>query len=219
MRRIPFEQLRSTSPAFSRLEDLPHAFSACIASLLLTLCLVCVECESEAFLASKWGRSRSLKAKLPGSLCFSAALNARTVAARIYHVLPLPRQVLTASEFSLNARVSFFYSPCVMLQEFLLKRTAGLSAIARAGPGKVLADPDARGYALAVLDELNFSTPVAFKHKEKGAAAAAMSLLAPSALQVCSAAMLCGAFFLFFSAGGVRSRRIIGRLCTSEEHA
>lgn len=69
-------------------------------------------------------------------------------------------------------------------QEFLLKRTAGLSAIARAGPGKVLADPDARGYALAVLDELNFSTPVAFKHKEKGAAAAAMSLLAPSALQV-----------------------------------
>eukprot|EP00903_Cladosiphon_okamuranus_P008054 g7768.t1 len=68
-------------------------------------------------------------------------------------------------------------------QEFLLKRTAGLSAIARAGPGKVLADPDARGYALAVLDELNFSTPVAFKHKEKGAAAAAMSLLAPSALQ------------------------------------
>ncbi|CAM9212486.1 unnamed protein product, partial [Ectocarpus sp. 12 AP-2014] len=68
-------------------------------------------------------------------------------------------------------------------QEFLLKRTTGLSAIARAGPGKVLADPDARGYALAVLDELNFSTPIAFKHKEKGAAAAAMSLLAPSALQ------------------------------------
>ena len=72
----------------------------------------------------------------------------------------------------------------IRFQEFLLKRTAGLSAIARAGPGKVLADPDARGYALAVLDELNFSTPVAFKHKEKGAAAAAMSLLAPSALQV-----------------------------------
>lgn len=69
-------------------------------------------------------------------------------------------------------------------QEFLLKRTTGLSAIARAGPGKVLADPDARGYALAVLDELNFSTPIAFKQKEKGAAAAAMSLLAPSALQV-----------------------------------
>lgn len=76
------------------------------------------------------------------------------------------------------------HSLLVNIQEFLLKRTAGLSAIARAGPGKVLADPDARGYALAVLDELNFSTPVAFKHKEKGAAAAAMSLLAPSALQV-----------------------------------
>ncbi|CAM9317037.1 unnamed protein product, partial [Laminaria digitata] len=67
--------------------------------------------------------------------------------------------------------------------EFLLKRTAGLSAIARAGAGKVLADPDARGYALAVLDELNVSTPITFKHKEKGAAAAAMALLAPSALQ------------------------------------
>lgn len=35
-----------------------------------------------------------------------------------------------------------------------------------------------------MLDELNFSTPIAFKQKEKGAAAAAMSLLAPSALQV-----------------------------------
>lgn len=70
-------------------------------------------------------------------------------------------------------------------QDFLLKRTTGLTAIARAGsPSKVLGDPDARGYALAVLDELNFSTPVTFKHKEKGAAVAAMSLLAPSALQV-----------------------------------
>lgn len=70
-------------------------------------------------------------------------------------------------------------------QEYLLKRTTGLSAIARAGLGKVLADSDARGYALAVLGELNVSTPIAFKHKEKGAAVAAMSLLAPSALQVC----------------------------------
>lgn len=84
------------------------------------------------------------------------------------------------------------YRPCdppvlrcyFLVQEFLLKRTTGLSAIARAGAGKVLADPDARGYALAVLDELNVSTPITFKHKEKGAAAAAMALLAPSALQV-----------------------------------
>lgn len=58
--------------------------------------------------------------------------------------------------------------------------------------GKVLADPEARAYALAVLDELNASTPVAFNHKEKGAATAAMSLLAPSALQVSCAMLVFG---------------------------
>lgn len=66
----------------------------------------------------------------------------------------------------------------------MLKRATGLSAITRAGAGKVLADPEARAYTLAVLDEINVSTPVAFKHKEKGVATAAMGLLAPAALQV-----------------------------------
>ena len=89
---------------------------------------------------------------------------------------------LTALSIGLSDLILFWV--CFLLQEFLLKRTTGLSAIARAGAGKVLADPDARGYALAVLDELNVSTPITFKHKEKGAAAAAMALLAPSALQV-----------------------------------
>ena len=70
------------------------------------------------------------------------------------------------------------------MQEYLLKRTTGLTAIARAGAARVLADLEAKGYTIAVLNELNVSTPVAFKHKEKGAAAAAMSLLTPSALQV-----------------------------------
>lgn len=76
-------------------------------------------------------------------------------------------------------------------QEFLLKRTTGLNSIARAGLGKVLSDPEAKAYALAVLDELNVSTPIAFNHKEKGAAAAAMTLLAPSALQVCLLDLTC----------------------------
>lgn len=78
----------------------------------------------------------------------------------------------------------FFSLRFVVGQEFLLKRTTGLSAIARAGPGKVLADLEAKAYAIAVLDELNASTPVAFEHKEKGAATAVLSMLSPSALQV-----------------------------------
>lgn len=72
--------------------------------------------------------------------------------------------------------------PC--LQDYLLKRITGLSVIARAGASRILADPEAKGYTLAVINELNNSTPVAFRHKEKGAAAAALSLLSPSALQV-----------------------------------
>lgn len=80
--------------------------------------------------------------------------------------------------------VSSRFSSLGVEQEFLLKRTTGLSAIARAGPGKVLADLEAKAYAIAVLDELNASTPVAFEHKEKGAATAVLSMLSPSALQV-----------------------------------
>lgn len=91
-----------------------------------------------------------------------------------------------------SCRITLLRSFIQPPQDFLLKRTAGLSAIARAGVGRVLADPDARAYALAVLDELNASTPVAFNHKEKGAATAAMSLLAPSALQVLCAGRIFG---------------------------
>ncbi|CAM9717877.1 unnamed protein product, partial [Discosporangium mesarthrocarpum] len=72
-------------------------------------------------------------------------------------------------------------------QEFLLKRMTALGeAIARSkegGPSVLLANPEVRAHTLAVVGELNASVPIAFRHKEKGAASAVLSLLSPSSLE------------------------------------